>query len=363
MSTLIDGDIAEGTAYWGTVSAMKAELERIYAKTNPYMQTWKQLSPDVKVHIRLLQGKAHAVIYVGLSDLWIITTSLSVSIYNFDTTKNRRNYSTISPFVSHSNTLVIANNLLILDNDETTFRVVNIETQDVLFFFPKTFHIGSMQSRSAIAYTRTKIIVMEYNGVGNLFGNILIHLFSYAGVPLDTLVFSLAGLTSSIVGIDATDNKILLYGYDLTGSTYNVWCFDYEATLLWEHVTTEASFFPLPLAVISEHFSVCSEQIGLSGNFQTNILDNGTGDIIYSIFPPAERPHDLGSISYAVSGNNLYILTINSFSFPELPNVWVRRYTFTLPTGNDPIQFTFKAILDLPNPDLVSSGIWISKKG
>lgn len=65
MSTIVIGDLAEGQKHWSTVAFMKTELARIYAHSNPTMQTWKFLSANVNVHIRLLNGKPHAVIYAG----------------------------------------------------------------------------------------------------------------------------------------------------------------------------------------------------------------------------------------------------------------------------------------------------------
>lgn len=67
MSNHIIGDQVEGSKWISMVEQQKAELERIFANNNPFMQTWRQLSSDVSVHIFLQQGKASAIIYTGSS--------------------------------------------------------------------------------------------------------------------------------------------------------------------------------------------------------------------------------------------------------------------------------------------------------
>lgn len=65
MSTIIVGDIAEGQQWWGQVEFLKQQLANNHARNNAFMQTWKQLSADVKVFIKMVAGKPQAFIYVS----------------------------------------------------------------------------------------------------------------------------------------------------------------------------------------------------------------------------------------------------------------------------------------------------------
>lgn len=61
--TIILGDVAEGTKWWSAAHFIKVELERIYTQNNAFMQTWKFLAADVKVHAVMRAGTAWAFIY------------------------------------------------------------------------------------------------------------------------------------------------------------------------------------------------------------------------------------------------------------------------------------------------------------
>lgn len=65
MTNIIIGDIAEGQKWYGQVEFMKQQLVNTYRSNNAFMSTWKQLSPDVKVFIKMVAGKPQAFIYAG----------------------------------------------------------------------------------------------------------------------------------------------------------------------------------------------------------------------------------------------------------------------------------------------------------
>lgn len=71
MSTIIVGDVAAGQMWWGEVAFLKQQLALQYAKTNPYMETWKFLTADVKVFIKLVAGHPHAIIYSGAGFIYM----------------------------------------------------------------------------------------------------------------------------------------------------------------------------------------------------------------------------------------------------------------------------------------------------
>ena len=69
MTNIIIGDIAEGQRWYGQVEFMKQQLVNTYRSNNAFMSTWKQLSPDVKVFIKMVAGKPQAFIYVTGGEL------------------------------------------------------------------------------------------------------------------------------------------------------------------------------------------------------------------------------------------------------------------------------------------------------
>ena len=66
MSTLIVGDVAEGTKWWGVVEQQKRIMATTYGKTNPYMSQWFMPTADVKVLVKLINGEPKAFIYTAL---------------------------------------------------------------------------------------------------------------------------------------------------------------------------------------------------------------------------------------------------------------------------------------------------------
>jgi len=65
MSTIIIGDIAEGQQWWGVASFLKAQLLTTY-KANGIMHSWKQVSKDVSILVRLESGLPRAYIYANV---------------------------------------------------------------------------------------------------------------------------------------------------------------------------------------------------------------------------------------------------------------------------------------------------------
>jgi hypothetical protein len=84
MTTLIKGDIAQAVKFWGVVKQIKAEVNRTYETTNKNMQVWRTLSSDVKVHVRMINGKPHAVIYAD-GGYEFFTPSFLLDMDTYDT--------------------------------------------------------------------------------------------------------------------------------------------------------------------------------------------------------------------------------------------------------------------------------------
>ncbi len=66
------GDIAEGSKWWSAAHFLKIELARIYKQNNAFMQTWKQVSAEVRIHVTMRNGVPWAFIYVtgGVQVCW-----------------------------------------------------------------------------------------------------------------------------------------------------------------------------------------------------------------------------------------------------------------------------------------------------
>ena len=63
MSTIIVGDIAEGTKWWGTAEFLKQQLVANHRANNSFMEAWKQVSSTVKIFVKMVAGQPQAVIY------------------------------------------------------------------------------------------------------------------------------------------------------------------------------------------------------------------------------------------------------------------------------------------------------------
>lgn len=62
-NTIIVGDVAEGQKWFGEAEFLKQQLVNTYKNTNPNMSTWKQVTADVKIYVKMVNGVAQAFIY------------------------------------------------------------------------------------------------------------------------------------------------------------------------------------------------------------------------------------------------------------------------------------------------------------
>lgn len=65
MSTIIIGDVAEGVKYWSVANQLKTQLKAVHGKTNPFMNTWKQVDASTRIFVKLVNGEPTAFIYVS----------------------------------------------------------------------------------------------------------------------------------------------------------------------------------------------------------------------------------------------------------------------------------------------------------
>ncbi len=116
MSTIIVGDVAEGSKWWSAAHAIKVELERQYKQNNAFMQTWKQVTADVKIHAIMRAGKPVAFIYVnsGEGDYEFFTPTSLISFANFkyggvDFFKDKKNEIIVGGIPTERNVLLEQN--------------------------------------------------------------------------------------------------------------------------------------------------------------------------------------------------------------------------------------------------------------
>lgn len=62
-NTIIVGDVAEGQKWFGEAEFLKQQLVNTYKNTNPNMSTWKQVTADVKIFVKMVNGIPQAFIY------------------------------------------------------------------------------------------------------------------------------------------------------------------------------------------------------------------------------------------------------------------------------------------------------------
>jgi hypothetical protein len=67
MTTIVMGDQAEGNKWYSVAHQLKQELKRVHGRTNKFMQVWKHITPDVKIHVMLRNGEPLAFIYTESS--------------------------------------------------------------------------------------------------------------------------------------------------------------------------------------------------------------------------------------------------------------------------------------------------------
>ena len=62
-NTIIVGDVAEGQKWFGEAEFLKQQLVNTYKNTNPNMSAWKQVTADVKIFVKMVNGTPQAFIY------------------------------------------------------------------------------------------------------------------------------------------------------------------------------------------------------------------------------------------------------------------------------------------------------------
>jgi hypothetical protein len=87
MTIFINGDPAEAAKYRSTVNHYLNELTRTFGKNNRNQSYWRQLSDTAKVHLRLIDGKPFAYLYVEGGGLfvtfWDTDTAIAPNIGQF----------------------------------------------------------------------------------------------------------------------------------------------------------------------------------------------------------------------------------------------------------------------------------------
>ena len=81
-NTIIVGDIAEGQKWFGEAEFLKTQLSSIYRTNNRYMETWKAVTSEVNIFVKMVNGFPQAFIFTNGNGIYVESGFIDVGSWS-----------------------------------------------------------------------------------------------------------------------------------------------------------------------------------------------------------------------------------------------------------------------------------------